>query len=73
MIAIVNVDKNVRDEGPHQYELRINRTVIATFMHNREDTLDVCLERAAEAYRKKKIKDLILMLEEMESKTPTTL
>lgn len=49
MIAIVNVDENVRTGGPHKYELRINRKVIATFTHDREKPLRDCLLAAAVA------------------------
>lgn len=47
MIAIVNVDKNVRESGEHEYELRINREVICRFTHNREESLSECLLKAA--------------------------
>lgn len=47
MIAIVNVDENVRKYGPHEYELRINRRVVARFTHNREMPLHECLLNAA--------------------------
>jgi hypothetical protein len=47
MIAIVNVDENVRTGGPHKYELRINRKVVATFTHDREKPLRDCLLAAA--------------------------
>ena len=49
MIAIVNVDTIPRSSGPHIYELRINKEVIATFMHNREDSLEKCLQLASQA------------------------
>ena len=47
MIAIVNVDNNVKRSGPHKYELRINNNVVTTFIHNREDPLHECLLKAA--------------------------
>ena len=47
MIAIVNVDENVRTHGPHKYELRINQRVVATFTHDREKPLRDCLLAAA--------------------------
>ena len=47
MIAIINVDKNPRESGAHNYELRINRKVITRFIHNREESLGMCLLRAA--------------------------
>ena len=56
MIAIVNIDKNVRDSGSHLYELRVNQKVICKFSHDREQSLDICLMKAAEAY-KMSIKD----------------
>lgn len=49
MITIVNVDPNPRPTGEHQYELRINQKVIAKFVHRREDGLEKCLLRAANA------------------------
>ncbi len=52
MIAIVNIDKNVRESGPHLYELRINRKVITTFIHYRERSLYQCLFAAALAVAK---------------------
>lgn len=52
MIAIVNVSKDPQPFGEHTYELRINRKVIATFTHNREETLYTCLTKAAKAARK---------------------
>ena len=51
MIAIVNVGRKDGEEKT-QYELRINREVIATFEHLRADGLAVCLEEAAKAARK---------------------
>lgn len=53
MIAIVNVDDNVRDSGPHEYELRINRRVVARFIHDREKPLHECLLHAAIAAEEK--------------------
>lgn len=47
MIAIVNIDKDVRNFGPHEYELRINKRVVARFIHNREEPLHECLLKAA--------------------------
>lgn len=49
MIAIVNVSKNPEPTGEHDYEVRINREVITTFTHMREENLSVCLRKAAEA------------------------
>ena len=53
MIAIVNVDENVRENGPHEYELRINKRVVARFFHNREEPLHECLIKAAIAAEEK--------------------
>ena len=53
MIAIVNVDENVRAKGPHEYELRINKRVVARFTHNREEPLHECLMKAAIAAQEK--------------------
>lgn len=58
MIAIVNVDKNVRESGPHEYELRINSPVITRFTHNREEPLHECLIKAAVAVKKRDASDL---------------
>lgn len=49
MIAIVNISKKPVEKGPHVYEIRINRRVIARFTHNREDPLYECLLKAAGA------------------------
>lgn len=49
MIGIVNVDENVRETGPHKYEIRINRMFVTSFEHNREEPLHECLLRAAVA------------------------
>ncbi len=55
MIAIVNVDKNVRKSGSHEYELRINSHVICKFTHDRERSLHECLLAAALAAEEKAI------------------
>lgn len=52
MIAIINVDENVRTHGPHKYELRINQHVITTFSHDRENPLRDLLLAAAIAAEK---------------------
>lgn len=49
MIAIVNVDENVRPRGIHTYEIRINYKTITRFTHKREESLSKCLSRAANA------------------------
>ena len=63
MIAIVNVDKNPKPSGFHEYELRINRNVIVTFTHNREDSLEKCLELAAQAERRARNEKIDWMLD----------
>jgi len=55
MIAIVNVDKSDTASGPHKYEIRINKRVVTTFTHNREDSLQECLLKAAIAVESKVI------------------
>ena len=62
MIAIVNIDDNVRESGMHKYELRINNKVITTFYHDREKPLHECLiaaAKAAESKAKQRDKDLV--------------
>ncbi len=49
MIAIVNVSPVPQETGPHLYEVRINRRVVATFVHKREKGLAACLRKAARA------------------------
>lgn len=49
MIVIKNVEENPKTSGPHEYEIRINRKLICRFVHNREESLAVCLEKAAKA------------------------
>jgi hypothetical protein len=49
MIAIINVAMHPAPSGPHPYEVRVNRELITTFVHNREDGLAMCLRRAADA------------------------
>ena len=39
MISIVNITKQPQPTGIHDYELRINKKVIATFQHKREKVL----------------------------------
>ena len=64
MIAIVNVSETQYPIGWHNYELRINKKVIATFTHKREEGLTKCLERAAEAVEKAKWMEAKKMLDE---------
>jgi len=48
MILIVNVSENY-GKGIQVYEVRVNREVIAPFLHSYTDGLAVCLRKAAEA------------------------
>lgn len=52
MIAIVNISKKV-GPGMQDYEIRINREVIAKFKHRRSDGLAKCLYLAAQAVNDK--------------------
>lgn len=66
MIAIVNVSKRLRPKGKHKYEVRINKEVIATFEHDREDKLYTCLQKAADAvYDEIVIKPAIRLSDEL--------
>jgi len=65
MIAIVSVDPNPRIAGKHLYELRINREVITTFTHNREDDLAVLLLKASEAADMEKMSKIAAILSEV--------
>ena len=58
MIAIVNITPDPQPTGPHTYSLRINREEICQFTHNREESLEVCLRKAAKAARKQWGKDI---------------
>lgn len=50
MIAIVNVSEDAPMLGINTYEVRINRTVITTFNHDRKrDGMAQCLRDAADA------------------------
>ena len=61
MIAIVNVSpKGTPSEGPNDYEVRINKQVIARFEHYRQyDALAQCLRDAADAVEKKRADDYV--------------
>lgn len=48
-VIINNVSTHDDLEGVNDYELRINRKLIATFSHVRKNGLAACLRRAAEA------------------------
>lgn len=56
MIAIVNIGGGDPNDimGWREYEVRINRDVIATFTHRQSDGLGVCLQKAANAVESKK-------------------
>jgi len=58
MIAIVNIGGGDPEDlmGTREYEVRINREVIATFSHKRGDGLAVCLAKASCAVEAKKWK-----------------
>lgn len=47
MIIIQNMDGDM--DGICNYELRINKKVVAQFQHNRNDDLATCLTKAAGA------------------------
>jgi len=49
MIAIINIDKNVRQTGYHLYSLSINEKGKFYFSHKREEPLSACLLSAYEA------------------------
>lgn len=60
MIAIVNVGGGDGQDimGIRNYEVRINRDVVATFQHRRSDGIAVCLKKAANAVESKKWKSV---------------
>lgn len=63
MIAIVNVAKDYKVlVGEQDYEVRINRQVIAKFKHQTEHGLAVCLQKAAEAVKKSGHKNTLEVL-----------
>lgn len=66
MIAIVNISNELKPFGPHEYELRINQDVIATFTHNREESLSKCLMEASKSAEKAKWMKAYEMLKEFE-------
>ena len=61
MIAIVNMGGGDPTDimGTRNYEVRINRDVIATFQHRRSDGLGVCLLKASKAVEKHKWESFI--------------
>ena len=60
MIAIVNVGPHDDPDptGWRNYEVRINREVIATFRHKREHGLAQCLRMAADAVEDVRAREL---------------
>lgn len=72
MIAIVNISTHPQPFGWHEYELRINAKVIATFRHKREEGLTKCLERAAEAAEKAKWMEAKAMIDALSSNAEIT-
>ena len=49
MIAVVNISRNYSRVGKQRYEVRFNEIPLATFSHNTEEGMSVCLEKAAKA------------------------
>lgn len=64
MIAIVNTTGH--PFGVNTYELRINRLIVATFEHKKEDGLTVCLQKAAAAAEKAKWERTMALYLELE-------
>lgn len=63
MIAIINIGPHTDDPmGERNYEVRINREVIATFKHVREDGPSKCLRRGADAVDAKRRMELDRMI-----------
>lgn len=50
MIEIVNITDNPQPTGEHKYSLRINNKEILQFRHNQEDSLAICLRKAADSF-----------------------
>lgn len=65
MIAIVNTGKNPSAFGLHEYELRINKSVVCTFEHKREDGLGMCLMQASKAVEKAKWLEFAELIKEL--------
>lgn len=61
MIAIINTGKI--EKGEHVYKLQINDELIALFTHKRQDGLDVCLEKAAQAAKNGRMNHIMKCLE----------
>ncbi len=49
MLAIVNIDPNLRKTGVHRYSLRLNSLEICQFKHKREEPMSEILYLAATA------------------------
>jgi hypothetical protein len=49
MITIANVTPVPQPFGENVYEIRVNRRVMTTFTHRREEGLSACLLKASEA------------------------
>jgi hypothetical protein len=59
-IIISNITDVPTSVGPNKYEVCINRKLITTFTHNRQDGLATCLRKAADAVEAKKpLDDLV--------------
>lgn len=65
----MNVSTHNSPFGEHDYELRINREVVARFTHRREDGLAKCLQLAAKAAERARWEGFVELLskEEIES------
>lgn len=66
-IVIKNVSAQPAITGANDYVLRINSTVIANFKHNREDSLAVCLRRAADAAEIARAAEIALIIDGWEA------
>lgn len=65
MLAIVNVSTDADPlTGPNKYEVRVNKRVIATFMHNRQyGNAAQCLRDAAKAVERQEREAQAIMLQ----------
>ena len=64
MIAVVNVSKEYSRTGVQQYEVRLNRYVVAKFDHISEEGMAKCLRCAADAVESDAGVDALLILDE---------
>lgn len=64
MIAIVNIGPHRKDDegGERTYELKINKSVMCRFHHERRDGLSACLRKAADALDEKSEKQAADMM-----------